>query len=228
VEQKMATSGIIPTTSSTTATSSTASTTGIDANTIAGNFTTFLSLLTTQLQNQDPLSPMDTNQFTQQLVEFAQVEQQLKSNDQLGTLVSLQQTAQNTAALDFVGKNVAVAGANAPLTNGTATWNLSAPKPGTATINIANSAGQNVYSTTQSLNSGTQPFTWNGQDLTGAQWPDGNYTLTISAQDANGQTMTVPTGIEAAVDSADLTQSPPVLSIAGQNYTLDKIQRVYQ
>ncbi len=105
-------------TSSTTATSSTASTTGIDANTIAGNFTTFLSLLTTQLQNQDPLSPMDTNQFTQQLVEFAQVEQQLKSNDQLSTLVSLQQTAQNTAALGFVGKNVAVAGANAPLANG--------------------------------------------------------------------------------------------------------------
>jgi flagellar basal-body rod modification protein FlgD len=224
----MATSGIIPTTSSTTANSSTASVTGIDANTIAGNFTTFLSLLTTQLQNQDPLSPMDTNQFTQQLVEFAQVEQQLKSNDQLGTLVSLQQTAQNTAALDFVGKNVAVAGGNAPLANGTATWSLSAPKPGTATINIANSAGQNVYSTTQSLNSGTQPFTWNGQDPTGAQWPDGNYTLTISAQDANGQAMTVATSIEAPVDSADLTQSPPVLSIAGQSYTLDKVQRVFQ
>src|SRR5665213_864004 len=223
----MATSGIIPTTSSTTANSSTASTTGIDANTIAGNFTTFLSLLTTQLQNQDPLSPMDTNQFTQQLVAFAQVEQQLKSNDQLGTLVSLQQTAQNTAALEFVGKNVAVAGANAPLSGGGATWNLSAPKPGTATINIANSAGQNVYSTTQPLNSGSQPFTWNGQDGSGAQWPDGNYTITVTAQDANGLAMTVPTGIEAAVDSADLTQSPPVLSIAGQNYTLDKVQRVY-
>jgi flagellar basal-body rod modification protein FlgD len=223
----MATSGIIPTTSSTTTTSSTASITGIDSNTIAGNFTTFLSLLTTQLQNQDPLSPMDTNQFTQQLVEFAQVEQQLKSNDQLGTLVSLQQTAQNTAALDFVGKNVAVAGANAPLSGGTATWSLSSPKPAMASISIANAAGETVYSTTQSLNAGAQPFTWNGQDSSGTQWPDGNYTISVTAKDANGQAVSVPTSIEAVVDSADLTQSPPVLSIAGQNYTLDKIQRVF-
>jgi flagellar basal-body rod modification protein FlgD len=194
---------------------------------IASNFTTFLQLLTTQLKNQDPLSPMDTNQFTQQLVEFAQVEQQLKSNSQLGTLVSLQQTAQNTAALEFVGRNVEVSGANAPLSGGTATWTLTSPKPATATINIANPAGQTVYSTTQSLNAGDQPFTWNGQDSTGAQWPDGNYTISVTAQDANGQSVAVPTGIEAMVDSADLTQSPPVLSIAGQSYTLDKVQRVF-
>ncbi len=101
------------------------------------------------------------------------------------------------------------------------------PKPATATINIANSAGQTVYSTTQALNAGDQPFTWNGQDLTGAQWPDGNYTISVTAQDANGQTVAVPTGIEAMVDSADLTQSPPVLSIAGQSYTLDKVHRVF-
>src|SRR6186713_3438939 len=75
---------------------------------IADNFQSFLLLLTTQLQNQNPLDPLDTNQFTAQLVQFAQVEQQLKSNTQLGTLVSLQQTAQNTAALEFVGQTVDV------------------------------------------------------------------------------------------------------------------------
>ena len=58
--------------------------------TLAQNFDTFLTLLTTQLKNQNPLEPLDTNQFTSQLVQFAQVEQQLKSNDQLATLVSLQ------------------------------------------------------------------------------------------------------------------------------------------
>src|SRR3954453_23903175 len=72
--------------------------------TLAGNFQTFLTLLTTQLQNQNPLDPLDTNQFTQQLVQFAGVEQQLKTNDQLTSLVSLQQTAQSTQALGFVGK----------------------------------------------------------------------------------------------------------------------------
>src|SRR5947209_16010708 len=115
-----------------TVTGSTTSTTnasGIDTNSIAGNFQTFLTLLTTQLKNQNPLDPLDTNQFTSQLVQFAQVEQQLKSNDQLSTLVSLQQTAQNTAALDYVGKSVAVDGTTAPLSNGKATWSLSTSKP---------------------------------------------------------------------------------------------------
>src|SRR5437667_10124305 len=83
--------------------------------TIAGNFTQFLQLLTTQLKNQNPLDPLDTNQFTQQLVQFAQVEQQLKANDQLSTLVSLQQTAQQTQALGFVGNTVTIDGQTAQL-----------------------------------------------------------------------------------------------------------------
>ena len=87
-----------------------ASTTGVDKATIAGNFQTFLTLLTTQLKNQNPLDPLDTNQFTQQLVQFASVEQQINMNTQLQTLVSLQQTAQNSQALGFVGKTVTVTG----------------------------------------------------------------------------------------------------------------------
>jgi flagellar basal-body rod modification protein FlgD len=200
--------------------------TGLDGSTIAGNFQTFLTLLTTQLKNQDPLSPLDTNQFTSQLVQFAQVEQQLKSNTQLGTLVSLQQTAQNTAALEFVGQNVDVTGNTAPLTNGSATWQLTAPKPATATITISSSTGQQVFSGNYSVSAGTLPFTWDGKDASGLQWPDGNYTISVTAQDANGTPVAVPTQIEAVVDSADLSQTPPVLSVAGQNYTLDKIKRV--
>jgi flagellar basal-body rod modification protein FlgD len=88
---------------------------------IASNFTTFLKMLTTQLQNQDPLSPMDTNQFTQQLVEFASVEQQMKSNDSLSTLVSLDQAAQTTSALNLVGATVVVDGSTTQLNNGSAT-----------------------------------------------------------------------------------------------------------
>src|SRR6478735_3471822 len=103
---------------------------------IADNFQTFLTLLTTQLQNQNPLDPLDTNQFTSQLVQFAQVEQQLKSNTQLSTLVSLQQTAQNTAALEFVGQKVDVTGNTTALSNGQATWQLTVPKPATGTITI--------------------------------------------------------------------------------------------
>src|SRR6187399_3270198 len=107
-----------------------------DKTTLAGNFQTFLTLLTTQLKNQNPLDPLDTNQFTAQLVQFAQVEQQLKSNTQLGTLVSLQQTAQNTAALNFVGQKVDVAGTTTALADGKATWQMAVPKPATGTITI--------------------------------------------------------------------------------------------
>src|SRR5471030_2480016 len=98
------------------ATKSPGSAIGIDQQTIAGNFQTFLTLLTTQLKNQNPLDPLDTNQFTQRLVEFAQVEQQLKSNDQLSTLVSLQQGVQASNALAFVGATVTVDGTKTQLT----------------------------------------------------------------------------------------------------------------
>src|SRR5262245_31052263 len=93
------------TNTSTNGTSS--SQTGIDKNTLAGNFTTFLTLLTTQLKNQNPLEPLDTNQFTQQLVQFSQVEQQLKTNDQLATIVKMEQAAQSTLAMSFIGQTVA-------------------------------------------------------------------------------------------------------------------------
>src|SRR5215471_15127025 len=135
------------------ATASAASGSGIDTKTIAGNFQTFLTLLTTQLQNQDPTNPLDTNQ----------VAQQLRSNDQLAALVSLQQTAQSTQALGFVGENVTVSSNNAQLANGSANWTISSPKPSTATINVSNSNGQLVYSGTMTLQAGSNTFKWNGQ-----------------------------------------------------------------
>jgi flagellar basal-body rod modification protein FlgD len=206
-------------------TGSASNTTGVDKDTLAGNFQTFLTLLTTQLKNQNPLDPLDTNQFTSQLVQFAQVEQQLKQNDQLATLVSLQQTAQNTQALAFVGEKVGVKGATTALTNGQATWNLNVPKDATGTITISSATGQQVLAGNYSMKAGTQPFTWDGKDSSGLQWPDGNYTISIAAQDANGQSVSVPTEIEGLVDSVDLTQSPPTLSVNGQNYTLNQITR---
>src|SRR6187401_67414 len=89
---------------------------------IASNFTTFLQLLTTQLKNQNPLDPLDTNQFTQQLVQFAQVEQQMKQNSQLATLISIEQSAQASVAMSYVGQKVVIDGSTQQLTEGKATW----------------------------------------------------------------------------------------------------------
>jgi flagellar basal-body rod modification protein FlgD len=206
--------------------SSSSSTSGSDG-TLAGNFQTFLTLLTTQLQNQNPLDPLDTNQFTQQLVQFAGVEQQLKTNDQLSSLVSLQQTTQATQALDFVGKKAVVDGSTATMTNKAATWQLSVPTASTVTINIANSTGQNVFTGSYGVNAGdNQVFSWNGLGNDGTQWPDGKYTLTATGADASGNPVAVSTQIQGVVNSVDLTQSPPLLSIGGDTYTISQIKSI--
>src|ERR1700716_4149648 len=109
---------------------------------IADNFQTFLTLLTTQLKNQNPLDPLDTNQFTQQLVQFAGVEQQLKTNAELA---ALQQSAQSTQALGFVGRTAVVDGNTATMTKAAqAHWKLDVPTKSTVDVSITNSAGQVV------------------------------------------------------------------------------------
>ncbi|MDP1865148.1 flagellar hook assembly protein FlgD [Bradyrhizobium sp.] len=200
-------------------------TTGSTSTTLADNFQTFLTLLTTQLQNQNPLDPLDTNQFTQQLVQFAGVEQQLKSNDQLKALLELEKTAQATNALIYVGANVAVDGSTQQF-NGSATWNLKSERDATAAVTITNSVGQTVYSGNYALNKGNASFVWDGKGNDGTQWPAGAYKLTATAKDSTGKDVSIATEIQGVVDSVDLTASPPLLSIGGQNYTADQIRRV--
>src|SRR6201996_902989 len=113
---------------------------------LTSNFNTFLTLLTTQLQNQDPLSPMDTNQFTQQLVSFSQVEQQINTNSNLQQLIQLQGAGESISALPLVGQNIEYNSPTAPLSDGQANfaYNLSGATSATA-LTVVNSNGQVVY-----------------------------------------------------------------------------------
>jgi flagellar basal-body rod modification protein FlgD len=209
------------------ASSSNSSSLGSTGATLAGNFQMFLTLLTTQLQNQNPLDPLDTNQFTQQLVQFASVEQQLKTNDELTTLVSLQQTAQSTQALGFVGKTAVVDGSTAALSNHSASWNLGVPTNANVTINITNSTGQTVFTGNYAVSGGNnQAFAWDGKGNDGTQWPDGKYTLSATATDTANNPVAVSTQVQGVVNSVDLTQSPPLLSINGQTYTVNQIKSI--
>ena len=192
---------------------------------IADNFQTFLTLLTTQLQHQNPLDPLDTNQFTAQLVQFAGVEQQLKQNDQLKSLIEIEKSAQATQALVYVGNTVAVDGSKAQFDT-SATWNFQAEKDTAATITITNSTGQVAYTGTYTLKQGNASFVWDGKGNDGVQWPAGTYTLTATGKDSTGNSVAISTEVQGIVDSVDLTASPPLLSIAGQSYTTDKIKRV--
>ena len=207
------------TSSSSNSTSSTSSTG------LADNFQTFLTLLTTQLQNQNPLDPLDTNQFTQQLVQFAGVEQQLKSNEQLKSLIDIEKSAQSTQALVYVGNTVAVDGSTAQFDTA-ATWNFKTEKDTTATITITSSTGQTAFTGTYPLKQGDSSFVWDGKGNNGVQWPAGAYTLTATGKDSSGNNVAISTEVQGIVDSVDLSASPPLLSIGGQTYTADKIKRV--
>jgi flagellar basal-body rod modification protein FlgD len=220
------TSNVTATTTNPTTTTTGTTASAVDQQTIAGNFDTFLRLLTTQLKNQNPLDPLDTNQFTQQLVSFAGVEQQIRQNQQLETLISIQKSSQATTALQFVGATVAVDGQTAALTNHQATWTFNAPKPVTASVTIKSATGQTVYTGTVPMTAGEQAFRWDGRDNSGTQWPDGNYTMSITAKDAAGNTVAIASEIEGVVDSVDLTKTPPEMSVSGQRFTIDKIKRV--
>ena len=209
----------------TTSSSSSSSSSSTSSTGIADNFQSFLTLLTTQLQNQNPLDPLDTNQFTQQLVQFAQVEQQLKSNDQLTSLVNIEKTAQSTQALVFVGQTVAVDGSTAKF-DGNATWNFSSPSSSAATISITSATGATAYSGSFNIASGNSSFVWDGKGNDGTSWPVGDYKMTVTAKDSTGKDVAISTEIQGTVDSVDLTASPALLSIGGKNYTLDQIKRV--
>lgn len=223
----MAVDATMPTTvvSATTNNAATSSSSSNKTASIANNFQTFLTLLTTQLQHQNPLDPLDTNQFTAQLVQFAGIEQQMKQNDQLASLISIEKSAQSTQALVYVGNTVAVDGSKAQF-DGSATWNLKAPKDTNASITITNSAGQTVYSGNYSLQQGNASFVWDGKGNDGVQYPKGTYTLSATGKDSSGNSVAISTEVQGVVDSVDLTASPPLLSIGGQSYTTDQIKRV--
>jgi flagellar basal-body rod modification protein FlgD len=196
---------------------------------IAGNFDTFLQLLTTQLQNQDPLDPMDTSQYTEQLVEFASVEQQINENTNLQTLISLQQTSESTQAMQLIGSTVTVNSTTGTLSNATgqaASWSLNSPSPGTGAVTITSSNGQVAFTGTTSLSSGNQTYTWNGVGNNGVTWPDGTYTLSVSATSATGSALTISSQASGTVTAVNVSQNPPQITVGGQSYPISSIQSI--
>jgi flagellar basal-body rod modification protein FlgD len=213
------------TTNSSSSNASSATNSSLDQ--LAGNFNSFLSLLTTQLQNQDPLDPLDTNQFTQQLVEFASVQQQVDMNTNMQTLISLQQTNEAASAMQMVGATVTLTGTSAALTSSApASWTLNSAGPATGNVTITNSSGGVVFTGTTSLNAGTNTYTWNGTGNTGQTWPAGQYTIAVTASSATGQSVTVTPQVSGTVSGVDLSKSPPQLIVGGQDYPMSAVQSV--
>jgi len=193
---------------------------------LSSNFDTFLQLLTTQLQHQDPLDPMDTSQFTQQLVEYSQVEQQIDTNSNLQSLIS-QGTSQSAAyATSYLGKTVTVSGGEGSLTNGQAQWTYNLGTASTSTtLQVTDANGNVVYSGSGQTTAGNSNFNWNGVDNAGNQLPDGSYTLAVKAS-AGGQTVTTSVTAVGTVSEVNMIKGTPELLIGSMEVPLTSISSV--
>jgi flagellar basal-body rod modification protein FlgD len=215
---------------SSTGTTPAASTTSGGTNAMAqlsGNFSTFLTLLTTQLKNQDPLSPMDSNQFTQQLVEFSQVEQQINTNTSLGTLISQGNTNNAAYATNYLGKQISIVNGQASLSGGAANWTYNlATEASTTQLTVTNAAGKVVYTGTGETGAGNHAFAWNGKDNNGNQLADGAYKLTVTAADSAGTNVTSSVASAGTVTQIDMTGSTPQLIIGNMEVGLADIAAV--
>ncbi|MBN9479446.1 MAG: hypothetical protein J0I52_04345 [Bordetella sp.] len=183
---------------------------------LASNFQTFLSLLTTQLRNQDPLSPVDSNEFTAQLTQMAGVEQQLLTNDLLTSLLSAQQGDGLTGAAAYIGKDATAIWSATRFEDGAASWSYELAANATdATLQVLDSSGKVVWSgAAPDKTNGLHDFTWDGKTTGGGQVDDGGvYTLKVVAKDGAGGAIDSQVLIRGRVTGVEMYDSTPYVII---------------
>ncbi len=173
---------------------------------LAEDFDQFLVLLTTQLQNQDPLNPMDSSEFTNQLVQFSQVEQSINTNQKLDDLVSLQLGSVSSVALGYVGLDVNYISSEMTYDGQTPvkiSYALESEAYG-AKVNVYNESGELVYSKAVDKTAGAHEFVWDGSHQGGGKVDAGTYSVSIDATDSEGKmidTSTVVSGHVRGIES---------------------------
>lgn len=215
------------TTGGTTSTGSAIAQVGTSAlGSLSDNFTNFLSLLMTQLQNQDPTSPMDSNQFTSELVQFTSVEQQISTNSDLTQLIQLTQASQIEQSASMIGKPVTVTSPQLSLQNGTAEINFNTATAEPVGIAVYNSTGAQVQTATLTSASGANSWTWNGQSANGTTMPDGPYKVTVTALGANGATAQVPFTVTGTATSIQNSSGTVQVQLGGLTLPFSVVQSV--
>lgn len=196
---------------------------------LAENFDTFLTLLTTQLKNQDPMSPMDSNQFTQQLVQMTGVEQQLMTNDLLRQLVG--NTGSGiSAAVSLIGKDVRAVSDTAKLSGGEAKWTYRLDRAAAdVKLEVLDANGKVVHVDAPTDNAaGDHKFSWNGKGANGAALPDGLYSLRITAKDGSGTPVSFTSYIEGTVTGVQQANGTTLLTINGGPVSWDRVTTINQ
>ena len=223
---------ITPTTSTgtSTLTSGATSTAAQGQASLNADYTDFLKLLTTQLQNQDPTAPMDSTQFTQQLVSLAGVEQSVNTNANLEKIVSLNQSNQVSQTASYIGKTVQADGSAAQLSNGRASFTYTLPSnAANTTVTISDSTGKVVFSGPGQTVAGQYSYNWNGLDANSNEVAPGIYNIAVSGVDTDGKTITATTTTAGVVQAVTIDNNVPTLHLDnGTTATLDKVQGIAQ
>jgi flagellar basal-body rod modification protein FlgD len=193
---------------------------------LTSNFNQFLSLLTTQLKNQDPSSPLDTNQFTQQLVEFAGVAQQVTTNQSLTQLIQLTQSGEILNSSSIVGKQVDVNSTQMPLQAGTAELRFTAKAAGPVAIAVYTGNNQQVATATFQATAGSNTWNWNGQDATGTQLPDGPYKVAVEGLDASGNPVAQPFTVVGTATGVQIQNGAVMLQMGAESVDFSAVQSV--
>ncbi|MGI9486413.1 MAG: flagellar hook assembly protein FlgD [Geminicoccaceae bacterium] len=195
---------------------------------LAEDFGSFLKLLTTQLQNQDPTSPMDADQFTQQLVQFSGVEQQIRSNETLGELASLLQADQLSQSVRYLGAEVEAEGDVFRLgDDGVANIHYTLERSAsTSLLKITDEFGRVVALKPGENGAGRHGLTWDGMGDDGVQRTDGSYKIEVLAQSADGEPVSASTMISGVVDGVEMDGTETMLSVDGVLMTLEQISAI--
>jgi flagellar basal-body rod modification protein FlgD len=185
---------------------------------LAGNFDNFLKLLTTQLQRQDPLAPMDATAFTSQLVEFASVEQAIQTNTRLSELKELTRTSVTSSALGLLGRDVTAATDKVALpSEGDAVIRYRLPEAAAEVrVSVLDGNGRVVHTAVGPRSAGDNAFAWNGLGADGQRLPSGDYTVRVEAKAADEATLAAEQFVRGKVQGLEPTES-------GLNFVVDGI-----
>lgn len=191
---------------------------------LTDDFSTFLTLLTAQLQNQDPLDPMDSAEFTNQLVQFSSVEQSIATNKNLEKLINLSTADQLNSAVNFLGRDVRARGNATALKDGKAAWEYENDQAmESVTVLVSDETGKIVFVAGGTTDFGTHEFVWDGKDNSGAQLPDGNYSIAVAASDADGEAVTPPSFVSGRVTGVQTVDDEPSLTVNGNQIPLSDV-----
>jgi flagellar basal-body rod modification protein FlgD len=170
---------------------------------------------------------MDSTQFTEQLVQFSQVEQQIRTNEQLESLVSHYQAASAGAALSYLGRDALIESASTSLANGQASWGytLHGPAEDVALI-VRDGRGRVVFETTGERTEGSHLFVWDGRDNNGNAAADGAYTLEVAANDHAGEDVAVTMTVRETIMGVDFSGTTPLVITAAGSRDLSLIRAV--